>query len=317
MKIFFRLAVLGLFLLPSGAVRAVFAQEAVFRSDSRLVVLHVTVTDQEGTLVTDLPKPSFRVLENGTEQEIKVFRREDVPVSLGMVLDDSASMAPKRDRLSSAALAMVKASHPDDEVFILNFNDKNYLDTDFTHSVRKMEEGLSRIDARGTTAMRDAVRLAIEHLQRKGKEDKKVLVVITDGEDNTSHIGLDSVVKSAEQSGVVVYTVGLTSQGNSPEAVRARKDLDALAKATGGQAYHLSDIAQVGDVAARIARDIRNQYTIAYSPSEQALDGTYREIKVLVTDPARPVLTVRTRTGYYASPATTAQNVEAPAARGR
>jgi VWFA-related protein len=274
--------------------------QTVFRSDAHLVVLHTTVLGEDGHLVTDLPQASFRVFENGVAQRLKVFGREDIPVSLGLVIDGSASMLEKCDKVKSAALALVKASHPEDEVFIINFNERSYLDTDFTSDIQKLEEGLSRIDAQGLTAMRDAVRLSIEHLRRRAKEDKKVLLVVTDGEDNSSSVSLTYLVRTAQQSGVLVYAVGLLGQAGREETTRARRDLDALAKATGGQAYYLSDVSEVDQVAREIAHHIRNQYTLAYTPSNEVLDGSYRAIRVTVEDPRR--LVVRTRTGYYALP---------------
>ncbi len=292
-------SVLPMIFLPlAGAL----AQEdaVVFRSAARLVVLHATVDDGSGNLITDLPRSAFRVFENGVEQELKVFRREDVPVSLGLVIDDSASMLEKRMRVKSAALALVKASHPEDEVFILNFNERSYLDTDFTRNVADLEHGLRRLDSRGSTAMRDALRLAIEHARRKGKEDKKALLVITDGEDNSSRISLDYLVKAAQQGNILIYAIGLLSEANTAERARARRDLDALAKATGGQAFYLTDISEAGGVTREIARVIRNQYTLAYTPTNQELDGAYREIRVEVDDPRE--LVVRTRSGYYAVP---------------
>jgi VWFA-related protein len=281
----------------------VFAQEesaAVFRSDSRLVVLHATVLDEGGRLVTGLPGEAFHVFENGVRQEIKVFRQEDAPVSMGLVVDDSASMLDKREKVKSAALALVRASNPEDEVFIVNFNEKTYLDTDFTNDITALEKGLSRIDSRGTTAMRDAVRLSIEHLARKGREDKKVLLVITDGEDNSSGVSRDYVVKMAQQQNVLVYALGLLGEATRDQAARARRDLDALAKSTGAQAYYLDDISEVSRVTKEIAHHVRNQYTLAYTPTNPALDGSYRQIRIAV-DNVKAV-TVRARTGYHAIP---------------
>ena len=271
----------------------------VFRSDSRLVVLHATVLDADGRLVTNLQQSAFHVLENGVEQEVKIFRREDAPVSIGLIIDDSGSMTNKRDRVAAAALALVEASHPDDEAFVLHFNEKTYLDLDFTHDHKRLGEGLAKLDSRGTTAMRDAVRLAIEHLQRKAAEDKKVLILITDGEDNTSVIGQDYVIRAAQQSGVLIYAIGLLSEIDDQQTHRAQRDLDALTQATGGQSYYLKDSSEADRTALDIAHNIRNQYTLAYSPTNQVLDGMYRRILVKATGPAP--LTVLTRAGYWAN----------------
>jgi VWFA-related protein len=275
-------------------------QSAVFRSDTRLVVLHATVVDKSGHLVVNLPESAFQVFENGVQQHIKVFRREDVPVSMGLIVDNSGSMRDKRAKVEAAALALVKDSNPQDEVFIVNFNDEAFLDKDFTSDIKEMQEGLARIDSRGGTAMRDAIRMSIDHLKEKAKKDKKVLVVVTDGNDNSSLISLENLVKASQDSGVLIYTVGLLSEEERREAKRAKRALEALSEATGGEAYFPKELTEVDRVAHQVARDIRNQYTIAYTPVNAALDGSFRQVKVVANAPGHP--TVRTRTGYYATP---------------
>src|SRR5581483_10840335 len=174
---------------------------AVFRADTRVVDLHATVLDKSGHLVTNLPREAFRVFENGIQQQIRTFKREDVPVSMGLIIDNSGSMRNKREKVEAAALALVKDSNPQDEVFVVNFNDEAYKDLpnkkDFTSDTKEMEEALTRIDSRGGTAMRDAIQLSIDHL-KKAHKDKKVLVVITDGNDNSSRISLEALVKNAQ-----------------------------------------------------------------------------------------------------------------------
>jgi VWFA-related protein len=301
------LAVFGLWAADKPAAD----QPAVIRVDTRLVVLPVTVVDKSGHFVTNLPETAFQVFENGVQQHIKVFKREDVPVSMGLVIDNSGSMRDKRAKVEAAALTLVKASNPQDEVFIVNFNDEAFLDKDFTNNVKDLQEGLARIDSRGGTAMRDAIRMSIDHLKEKAKKDKKVLVVVTDGNDNSSLVSLESLVKTAQDSGVLIYTVGLLSEEERREAKRAKRALEALAEATGGEVYFPKDLSDVGRVANQVAHDIRNQYTLGYSPTDVALDGSYRQIKVTASAPNRPV--VRTRSGYYATPdsaksATSARN---------
>jgi VWFA-related protein len=265
-------------------------------------VLHATVVDKSGHLVTNLPQGAFQVYEDGVQQQVKYFRREDIPVSLGLVIDNSGSMRDKRQKVESAALTLVKSSNPQDEIFVVNFNDEAFLDTkkDFTNDVKELEEALTKIDARGGTAMRDALRMSIDHVKEKGKKDKKALLVVTDGNDNASIVTLENLVKSAQQSEVLIYAVGVLNEEDKREAKRARRALDALAEATGGQAYYPNELADVEKIAQQVAHDIRNQYTIAYSPLKQELDNTYRQIKVVVNGPNRPQ--VRTRSGYYASP---------------
>lgn len=276
---------------------AAFAQ---FRSDTRLVVLHASVTDHKGKLLINLDRNAFKVYENGKQQQVKVFHREDVPVSLGIIIDDSGSMATKRSRVEAAALSMVRESNPQDEVFIVNFNDEPYLDVPFTNDIRKMEQGLARIDSRGGTAMRDAISSSLDYIRDKAKKDKKVLMVITDGNDNASTISLEKVVARSNQSDTLVYAIGLFTEEEKHEASKARRALNELTAATGGLAFYPKEVADVQALAVEIARDIRSQYTIAYSPAIQELDGSYRQIKVTVDAPGKPV--VRTRSGYYATP---------------
>ncbi len=288
-------------LLATGLIFSVLAQEgpAVFRAVTRLVVLHATVVDKSGRLVTQLPQSAFRVFEDGVEQQIKIFKREDVPVSMGIVIDNSGSMQDKRKRVEDAAMGLVKASNPQDEVFIVNFNDEAYLDVDFTNDIAKLEEGIARIDSRGGTAMREAIDLSMDHLKTKGKHDKKVIVVVTDGNDNMSEITLEKLVQKAQQREVLVYAIGLLNEEEPREAKRAKRALEAITKATGGEVYYPDKVEDVGKFALEVAREIRNQYTLAYTPQNQTLDGAFRQIKVTVNGPNRPV--VRTRTGYYAT----------------
>jgi VWFA-related protein len=289
----------GLLAALIGGILATSAA-AQFRADTRLVVLHASVTDHKGRLLTNLPKDAFKVFENGEQQQVKIFRREDVPVSLGIIIDDSGSMMTKRSRVEAASLAMVRDSNPQDEVFIVNFNDDAYLDVPFTNDIHKMERGLARIDSRGGTAMRDAISMSIDYTKTKAKKDKKVLMVITDGNDNASNTSLEKVVARANQNDILVYAIGLFTEEEKHEATKARRALRELTSATGGLAFYPKEVAEVPGLALEIARDIRSQYTIAYSPSLQQLDGSYRQIKVTVNAPGRPV--VRTRSGYYATP---------------
>src|SRR6202163_4526333 len=275
-------------------------EEATFRADARLVVLHATVVNKSGHLLTDLTQKAFHVYENGVEQPIKKFLREDVPVSMGLIVDNSGSMRTKRQRVEASALALVKASNPQDEVFIVNFNDEAFLDQPFTSDIKELERGLAKIDSRGGTAMRDAIRMSIDYLKENGKKDKKVLVVVTDGDDNNSSGTLENLVKAAQQSEVLIYTVGLLSEEEKREAKRATRALNAIAEATGAKSYYPKELKDVDGVCQQVAHDIRSQYIITYSPTNSALDGSFRQIKVVVNAPNHPV--ARTRSGYYATP---------------
>jgi Ca-activated chloride channel family protein len=276
---------------------------AVFRADTRLVVCNTAVVGKDGHLVTDLPRKAFTVYENGVQQTVTGFKREDVPVSIGLIVDNSGSMRERRAQVEAAALALVRDSNPEDEVFIVNFNDEVYLDNPpgkaFTSDIKEMEASLRRIDSRGGTAMRDAIRMSIDWL-KKAHRDKKVLVVVTDGNDNSSGISLEDLVKLAQQNEVLIYSVGLLTDESRSDANSARRALRALASASGGETYFPKELSEVDRIAHMVARDIRSQYAIGYTPLNTAMDGAYRKIKITVDAPGRP--TVRTRSGYYATP---------------
>ena len=276
----------------------------VFSVDTRRVVCNTTVVDKSGHLVTNLKQDAFTVTENDVKQNILLFKREDVPVSMGLIIDNSGSMRPKRASVEAAALALVKDSNPSDEVFIVNFNDDAYIDNPHGKEflpgsdMDEMKEALTRIDSRGGTAMRDAIDKSIDWL-KKAHRDKKVLVVVTDGVDNASTESLEDLVRDARQSGVLIYSVGLLTEEEKRSASSAKRQLNALSEATGGETFYPKELADVEPIAHQVARDIRNQYTIAYKPSNEALDGSFRKIKVTVKAPGS--LTARTRTGYYAT----------------
>jgi len=275
-------------------------EPTIFRADTRLVVLHATVVDKNGKFVTNLPQSAFHVFENNVEQPIKKLIREDVPVSMGLIVDNSGSMRTKRGRVEASAVALVKASNPQDEVFIVNFNDEAFLDQPFTSDIKELERGLAKIDSRGGTAMRDAIRMSIDYLKENGKRDKKVLVVVTDGDDNNSSGTLENLVKAAQQSEVLIYTVGLLAEEERREAKRATRALNAIAEATGGKSYYPKELKDVDGVCQQVAHDIRSQYIIEYNPKNPALDGSFRQIRVVANGPNHPI--VRTRSGYYATP---------------
>jgi VWFA-related protein len=273
-----------------------------FKAGTQLVDLHVSVLDKNGKLITDIPEAAFKVYENAIEQPIKVFRREDVPVSMGIIIDNSGSMRDKRAKVAAASLALVKASNPQDEEFIVDFNDDAYLDQPLTGDIKKLEAALDRLDAKGGTAMRDAIGMSIDYVKDKGKKDKKVLLVITDGNDNTSNESLEALVRRAQRSEVLVYCIGLLSEEEPREARNAKRALRALAEASGGMDYYPKDLAEVERITPQVAHEIRNQYLLAYSPTNPALDGSYRKIEVKVKGYGNP--TVRARSGYYATPET-------------
>ena len=272
-----------------------------FAVETKLVVLHATVMNKQKHLVTDLRREHFKVLENNVVQEIKDFRREDIPVSVGILVDNSGSMRDKRPRVNAAALTFVRTSNRNDEVFIVNFNDEAFLDKDFTSNLAELKEGLEKIDSRGGTAYYDTIRMSLNHLNERGRMSKKVLLVITDGEDNASRVTMERLIKAVQQTDVVIYSIGVLGDDNARAAKRARKAIEAISEATGGAAFFPGEVDAVEGIAVRIAQDIRNQYLLTYKPSNAAADGSYRSVKVKVRAPGKGRLFVRTRTGYYAT----------------
>jgi VWFA-related protein len=273
--------------------------ETTFRTGTNLVVLNVSVFDAKGQVIKGLPKSAFTVMENGIRQDISVFRQEDVPVSLGLIIDNSASMQNKRERVLSSALAMIRASNPNDEVFAIYFNARPELVQEFTSDLGLLEKGLRSIHPAGETAMRDAVLLGIDHLRARAERDKRVLVVITDGEDNSSIATQQRLIEAARQSNVIVYAIGLLGEEEPESAARARRSLEELTQATGGRSWFPRDAGAIAEITPEIAHEIRNQYILGYAPANPAKDGKWRSITVEVNVPGA---TVRTRPGYYAKP---------------
>jgi Ca-activated chloride channel homolog len=275
---------------------------ASIKVDVNLVVLHTTVLDDRGKFVEGLTADNFRVYEDKSEQKLSVFKREDIPVSMGLVIDNSGSMRDKRPRVNEAALTLVQSSNPQDEAFVVNFNDDFYLDLDkdFSSSIPELKEALERIDARGSTALYDAIIGSLDHLKKAAKE-KKVLLIVTDGEDNTSRNSLEKTVREIQRTDTVIYTIGLLGQENKKSAKNAKKALTAIADASGGIAFFPENVEDVHAICEQVAHDIRHQYTLAYYPSNTAKDGTFRSVHVEVIPPrGHGKLVARTRNGYYA-----------------
>jgi VWFA-related protein len=270
------------------------------------VLLSVTVLDSKDHLVTTLAGNDFKVSEDGVPQKVTVFRHEDLPVSLGILVDDSGSMQSKRAAVTKAALDLVRLLNPQDETFIVNFAEEPFLDQDFTSDLTKLNDGLSHIEARGGTALYDAVSASADHMAKTAKRSRQVLLIITDGQDNDSTSTLEETVRRVQDlGGPVVYAIGLLFN-DSPrsESRPAKRALDLLAKETGGVAYFPKSLAEIDDVSAQVARDIRNQYVLGYHSTKPPEQGGFRTVKVEVTAKGYGRLSARTRTGYY--PATEA-----------
>jgi Ca-activated chloride channel homolog len=272
--------------------------------DVGLVQLPVSVLDRQLRLVPGLKKDDFRIFEDGVAQTITVFNREDVPLSVGLVIDNSGSMNNKRSRVNAAALAFIRANNPEDETFIVNFDQETYIEQDFTNNINDLIHALSGLNTRGETALYDAVYLSADHLQN-GKRDKKALVVISDGEDTASRYTLPKVVEALRKSNVTLYAIGLLEERDGRRRRRspaqtAREALQEFASVTGGQAYFPKSLDEVEEICKRIAHDLRNQYSIGYFSSNKNLDGAWRKVTVTLNTKNSSQTTVRTKPGYYA-----------------
>jgi len=267
-----------------------------------LVQLPVSVLDKKGFPIKGLQPEHFAVYEDKVLQNISLFKQEDIPLSVGLVIDASSSMYDKRDRLSVAAMTFVRESNPEDETAILSFGDVVNLEQEFTTNTNKLNRALNGIPSNGNTALYDAVVLAAQHVKEEGFHEKKVLLVVSDGEDNHSKYKLKQVLTAVQESKMIVYTVGLLSQDT--ETVfgdEGKKALKQLAEAGGGASFFPKSAVEVQEVCRRIARDLRNQYTIGYRPSNEKLDGSFRKVIVKVNPPkTMPKVTVHTKKGYYA-----------------
>src|ERR1700761_8418499 len=267
------------------------------------VVLSATVIDEHGRLVSGLDKDAFHVFEDGKPQTITSIQEQDIPVSIGLLIDNSGSMRTKRQAVNEAALDMVRASNREDETFVVNFADEAYIDQDFTSDLNRLQEGLSHIDSKGGTALYDAVIASADYMAKNAKKAKEVLLIITDGEDNASGTNLEETVRRIQDlQGPVVYSIGLLfddAGGGGRESHRARRALQLLSDETGGLAFFPKNLGQVDQIAAEVARDIRNQYTIGYHSSKPASMGGYRVVHVDAKAKAYGKLSVRTRPGYF------------------
>jgi VWFA-related protein len=271
----------------------------VLRTDVDEVLLHATVQDDKNHIVTGLDRTAFTVYEDGKPQKIISFHNEDIPVAMGIMIDNSGSMREKRNKVNQAALNLVRSSNPKDEVFVVNFNDEYYLDQDFTNDLLKLKEALEKIDSRGGTAFYDAVVASADHLKRNARLDKKVLFVVTDGEDNASNETLEQAVKQLqEENGPSVYAIGILGDEEHPK--RAKRALEIIAQKTGGIAFFPKTLDEVDEISRTVAHDIRNQYTIGYKATKPRAEGGFRTVRVEAKAKGHGKLTVRTKSGYYA-----------------
>ena len=282
---------------PSDDQNGVF----VFKMQVREVILHATVVDEQRRLVTNLDRPAFTAFENGVPQAITSFHREDVPVTMGIVIDNSGSMREKRDKVNQAVLDLIHASGPNDETFVVNFSDDSYLDQDFTSDAKLLQTALLKVSARGTTALYDAIVASAVHLKNNPRLERKVLLVITDGRDNASQETLQEAMRRLQQeNGPTLYAIGLLGDELKQSDTGA---LQSLAASTGGVAFFPKRLDAVDDITRVVARDIHSQYTIGYKPTDHSKNGGYRTIEVKAQAAGYRKLTVRTRSGDYANEA--------------
>ncbi len=281
----------------------------VFKAEVQEVVLHATVFDEHRRLVTNLGREAFKIFDDGRPQSIHSFRRDDIPVALAIVIDNSGSMRDKRAAVNAAALNLVRASNPQDQVCVVNFSNEYYLDQDYTGDIGQLNEALEHIESRGGTALYDALVATGDHLMRSAKLQKRVILVVTDGEDTASSKTLEQAVRAvAVDGGPVVYGIGIL--GHDRGEKKARRALRILAEQTGGVAFFPAGVGEVEAISQQIAHDIRNQYTIGYKPSlgnpsskkdddEAAKLGGYHKVVVKAEARGYKGLSVRTRSGYY------------------
>ena len=267
--------------------------------DVNLVVLNATVRDRKGRMVSDLQERDFEIYEEGVRQSIRLFRHEDIPVSVGLVIDHSTSMREKLPEVIAAARTFVQTSNPEDRMFVVNFNEKVTLGlragAGWSNRAEDLEQAISGTPAEGMTALYDAVAVALDRL--RAGDGKKVLIVISDGGDNASRHTLAEALKMAEASAAMVYTIGIFGEHDedrNPDVLRR------LARVTGGETYVPRELKEVVAICERIARDIRHQYTLGYVPSAAATPGVYRAIRVAAGGTADGKLLVRARSGYIA-----------------
>jgi Ca-activated chloride channel family protein len=273
----------------------------VLHTDVEEVVLNATVLEGN-KLVPDLKGDNFQVTEDGAKQTIISFQHTDLPVSIALVVDNSGSMARKRPSVNKSALDLIEASNPQDEAFVVNFSDEAFIDQEFTSDVNKLRDGLGHIESRGGTALYDAVVASADKLAADAKRPKQVLILITDGEDNASTLNLEQTIRRVQQlSGPMIYSIGLLfgDEMSHAEVRHARRALEMLSGETGGIAFFPKSIENIDQIAAEVARDIRNQYTLGYRSTKPMNEPGFRRIEVNAQAKGMGKLTVRTRTGYF------------------
>lgn len=275
-----------------------------FRADSNLVVIPVSVTDPVNRFVLGLRKQDFKLFDNGVEQPIAHFSGEDVPLSIGVAFDTSASMDYKMRTSRDAAATMLKTMSAGDEAFLAEFNDKVELTVGFTGKMQELRDALQKVQPTGMTALLDAVKFTLNEM-KSARNPRKAIVIVSDGGDNSSKYTAQQIEALVREADVEIYAMGvfdpISSLTLSPEEVSGPKLLSEIASQTGGRAFAATVSSDLPSVAARIAIELRNQYVLGYYPANQVHDGKYHTIEVKVSQPTGvPQLKMHWRQGYYA-----------------
>jgi VWFA-related protein len=283
---------------------AVVLPRANIRVDTNVVLIPVTVTDPLNRFVTGLDQESFKVFEDKAEQKIVSFGSEDAPLSIGIVFDTSGSMGPKLEKSRQAVSEFFKTANPEDEAFLVEFNDKPEMVTPFTHNLEEIQNRLTFTQSKGRTALLDGVYMAL-HAMKKAHNPRKALVVISDGGDNSSRYTEGEVKNLVKEADVQIYAIGIyepvASRGRTAEELSGPGLLTDISEPTGGRHFIVENLTELPDVAAKIGIELRNQYVLGYSPNNQTRDGKYRKVNVKLVQPrGLPPLHAFWRTGYYA-----------------
>ena len=269
--------------------------------DVNLVLVPLTVTDQQDRLVTGLEKENFAVFDNNVPQTIKSFATEDAPLSIGIVFDLSGSMQSKFLRARKALSEFLRTCNPQDEFFVIGFNDRPAVLVDYTSDVEDVEARMVMLRPENRTALIDAMYLGVNHLKR-AKYDRRALLVISDGGDNRSRYTDGELQRMVRESEVQIYSIGIfDAYAPTDEEVNGPMLLKNISEATGGRLFKVMDVNELADIAARISEELRNEYVIGYTPTDRRRDGAWRKVKVrLQPPPGLPVMAVHSREGYYA-----------------
>jgi len=275
------------------------------RVDTTVVLIPVTVTDSLNKFVTGLEKENFRLYEDKVEQQIAYFTTDDAPISIGLVFDSSGSMRSKLRKARQAVTEFFKSANPDDEFFLVEFNDRPEVTQDFTANLERIQNRLSFTQATGRTALLDAVMMAFDQMKRKARNPRKALLIISDGGDNSSRYTETEIKRVVRETDVQIYAIGIFEpflfQGRSAEELGGPGLLNDLAKQTGGRHFAVENLSDLPDVAAKIGTELRTQYILGYSPASKERDGKYHKVTVKLTLPKNvPPMRAFFRQGYYA-----------------